>query len=209
MCICERVCYDAPDAHTLCSHARADDTALHGMCASATLSLHEARSMGTLTHVVLIDTINARSYIPARSYMEDRITDACVRHESAHVLRSCARACGCGRARAFWCAFARPLHLRRTGRALPVVVDRVWLGAQAFRSASAFYANIGAWNTAAVTTLSHVCAAFSARAARHRGGTRSDGAVDASRAVVRGGTAGARACVRRCVGMRTRGCQRV
>jgi hypothetical protein len=131
MCICERVCYDAPDAHTLCSHARSDDTALHGMCASATLSLHEARSMGTLTHVVLIDTINARSYIPARSYMEDRITDACVRHESAHVLRSCAR------------------------------------------------------------------------------GTRSDGAVDASRAVVRGGTAGARACVRRCVGMRTRGCQRV
>ena len=32
-------------------------------------------------------------------------------------------------------------------------------GAQAFASASAFNANIGAWNTAAVTTLSYVCAA--------------------------------------------------
>jgi hypothetical protein len=42
-------------------------------------------------------------------------------------------------------------------------------GAQAFTWASAFNANIGAWNTASVTTLSSVCAAFPARAARHRG----------------------------------------
>ena len=33
-------------------------------------------------------------------------------------------------------------------------------GAQAFYSASAFNANIGAWNTASVTTLYQVCAAF-------------------------------------------------
>ena len=45
-------------------------------------------------------------------------------------------------------------------------------GAQAFYSASAFNANIGAWNTASVTTLYAVCAAFSARAARHRGRPR-------------------------------------
>ncbi len=32
-------------------------------------------------------------------------------------------------------------------------------GAQAFQGASAFNANIGAWNTAAVTTLENVCAA--------------------------------------------------
>ncbi len=32
-------------------------------------------------------------------------------------------------------------------------------GAQAFQSASAFNANIGAWNTAAVTSLATVCAA--------------------------------------------------
>jgi surface protein len=32
-------------------------------------------------------------------------------------------------------------------------------GAQAFYSASAFNANIGAWNTASVTTLNYVCAA--------------------------------------------------
>jgi hypothetical protein len=48
---------------------------------------------------------------------------------------------------------------------LPVGVDfvvasaRGGFGAQAFYQASAFNANIGAWNTAAVTTLASVCAA--------------------------------------------------
>ncbi len=50
-----------------------------------------------------------------------------------------------------------------------VGVDRVWLGSQAFNMASAFNTNIGAWNTASVTVLSDVCAAFTARAARNRG----------------------------------------
>ncbi len=36
-----------------------------------------------------------------------------------------------------------------------------FVGSQAFLSASAFNANIGAWNTAAVTTLSYV-SSFSA-----------------------------------------------
>jgi surface protein len=39
--------------------------------------------------------------------------------------------------------------------------DTSVVGSQAFQSASAFNANIGAWNTAAVTTLSNV-SAFSA-----------------------------------------------
>jgi hypothetical protein len=38
-------------------------------------------------------------------------------------------------------------------RAPSVIVDRGWLGSQAFDLASAFNANIGAWNTARVTTL--------------------------------------------------------
>ncbi len=50
-----------------------------------------------------------------------------------------------------------------TVRALSVGVDRVRFGAQAFAYASAFNANIGAWNTASVTRLQSVCAAFSAR----------------------------------------------
>ena len=37
------VCYDAPDAHSCGAYVY--DAALHGMCASATLSLHEAESM--------------------------------------------------------------------------------------------------------------------------------------------------------------------
>ena len=36
--------------------------------------------------------------------------------------------------------------------------DPCAVGPQAFQSASAFNANIGAWNTASVTTLSSVCA---------------------------------------------------
>ncbi len=72
------------------------------------------------------------------------------------------------RARVCVCDWA-PKHPRRTVRARSVGVDRGWVGAQAFYEAKAFNVNIGAWNTAAVTTLAYVCAAFSARAAHHRG----------------------------------------
>jgi hypothetical protein len=74
---------------------------------------------------------------------------------SAHV---CARVCACG--------FGRPRIRAEYVRALSVGVDRVWLGSQAFYGASAFNANIGAWNTAGVTTLDLVCAAFGPRRLR-------------------------------------------
>jgi hypothetical protein len=45
-------------------------------------------------------------------------------------------------------------------QALSVGVDHLWLVSQAFRLASAFNANIGAWNTAAVSNMSAVCADF-------------------------------------------------
>jgi hypothetical protein len=82
--------------------------------------------------------------------MEDRITDACCAIVRAHVCAH-VRARVCGRA---------PTHPRRHMRAPSVGVDRGWLGSQAFYSAYAFNANIGAWNTAAVTTLNQVCAGF-------------------------------------------------
>jgi hypothetical protein len=56
-----------------------------------------------------------------------------------------------------------PTHARRHLRAPSAGVDRVRLGSQAFYWASAFNANIGAWNTARVTSLESVCAAFLAR----------------------------------------------
>ncbi len=120
--------------------------------------------------------------------MEDRITGAYVRHRRAHVLRSCARACRCGFGRTRICA--------ATVRAPFVGVDRGWLGSQAFQrkpffSASAFNANIGAWNTAAVTTLHQVCAA-PGPAARTMAGRARPG-LGAVRPVVCGGTADARA----------------
>jgi hypothetical protein len=82
-----------------------------------------------------------------------------------------------------------------TVQAPSIGVDRGLLGSQAFQSASAFNANIGAWNIARVTTLPNVCAAYSARAARHRGGMRS-ACLRCGAAAVRLGTADARACSR-------------
>jgi surface protein len=94
-------------------------------------------------------------------------------------------------------------------RVLSVGVDREWLGWQAFGSASAFNANIAAWNTASVTTLYAVCA-FSGPAARHRrrdalGGTSMRGGPLCAAAP----PARARARVRSRVGTRMRGCLRV
>jgi hypothetical protein len=36
--------------------------------------------------------------------------------------------------------------------------ESVWFGSQAFSFAAAFNANIGAWNTASMATMSYVCA---------------------------------------------------
>ena len=69
-------------------------------------------------------------------------------------------------------------------------------GAQAFYSASAFNANIGAWNTASVSSLSYVCAA-PGPAARTMADALGQG-FDAARPVVRGGTADARALAHTC-----------
>ena len=77
------------------------------------------------------------------------------RYGRAHAPHVCVRVC----ARAPVRLGARASAPQRAS-AFPSAVDRGWLGAQAFSSASAFNANIGAWNTASVTTLSRVCAAF-------------------------------------------------
>ncbi len=116
-----------------------------------------------------------------------------------HVRMCCARAC------VRVCDWART-HSRRHMRAPSVGVDCGWLGSQAFYAASAFNTNIGAWNTARVTTLYAVCAASPGPAAC----TMADAlgrVVGAARAVVLGGTADARACrcVRSRVGVRMRG----
>ncbi len=66
-------------------------------------------------------------------------------------------------------------------------VDRGLLGSQAFSSAAAFNANIGAWNTASVTTLFAVCAGFPAWAARQCKRDTLGRVFDAARAIVRGG----------------------
>ncbi len=78
-----------------------------------------------------------------------------MRARLAHAPTCCVRA----RARACVCDWA-PTNPRRNVPALSVGVDCVRLGSQAFQSASAFNANIGAWNTASVTSLSGVWAAF-------------------------------------------------
>ena len=71
---------------------------------------------------------------------------------------------------------------------VPPAVDRVRLGSQAFASSSSFSANIGAWNTASLTSLYQVCAAFGRRRTTAAGalgrgsvrrGTCGDGTADA------------------------------
>ena len=69
-------------------------------------------------------------------------------------------------------------------------------GAQAFHSASAFNANIGAWNTASVSNMASVCAARGPGGA-HYGGRARPG-FDAARPVVRGSTADALARAHTC-----------
>jgi hypothetical protein len=139
-------------------------------------------------------------YPCASGYPDERIADARPPHTRAHVLRPCVRVCAC----AIWRALIRADTCER----VPSAVDRGWCGAQAFSAASAFNADIGAWNTAAVTSVKYVCAAFPARVPRHCGRDALGRVVGAARAVVRGGTADARArvSVRRRVGTRMRGC---
>ena len=91
-------------------------------------------------------------YIYVYVYCCERQAWACTR---------AARVRPCARARA--CAIGRARIRADTCERLPAGVDRGWLGAQAFYAASAFNANIGAWNTASVSTMAYVCAAFSAR----------------------------------------------
>ncbi len=61
----------------------------------------------------------------------------------------------CASMRVRVCVWAR-MYLRRNVRALSVCVDRVWFGSQAFYQATAFNANIGAWNTASVSSMLQV-----------------------------------------------------
>jgi hypothetical protein len=123
--------------------------------------------------------------------------NACERHRRAHV---------CARARAGACEYGRPRNPRRTCERFPSASTASSFGSQAFDNANAFNANIGAWNTAAVSYLSNVCAAFGPGGAPLRG----DGArpvFDAARALnahlyIHRGTrseACTAACVRLCV----------
>jgi surface protein len=84
----------------------------------------------------------------------------------------CVRVCYGARARAYSRAHTHA-YPAANFRSLSVGVDRVWFCSQTFQSASAFDANIGAWNTASVTDLSGVCAAFGRR--RDSARTRSAG----------------------------------
>jgi hypothetical protein len=111
-------------------------------------------------------------------------------HQCAMVMdRLCAHAlagscCGLG---------LKPETLSRASPC-PSAWTACGFGAQAFYSAPAFNANIGAWNTAAVTTLYEVCAA---PGGAHYCGHARPG-FDAARPVVRGGTADARTRAHTC-----------
>jgi hypothetical protein len=105
-----------------------------------------------------------------------------------------ARTC-CAHVRACGCVFWRTRIRAEPCEPVPSARTACGFGAQAFHDASAFNANIGAWNIARVTSLNSVCAAFPARRRATREG-RARRVFGAARAVVRGGTADA--CARVC-----------
>ncbi len=103
------------------------------------------------------------------------------------------RAEACVRARALVCVRGRARIRADACEHFTPPPSVALIGSQAFNSASAFNANIGAWNTASVTTLYSVCAASGpARTAADR--ARS--VADACAAVVRGGAADVFVCAR-------------
>ncbi len=112
---------------------------------------------------------------------------ACV-HQCAMVMdRLCAHGlagscCGLG---------LKPETLNRASPC-PSAWTACGFGAQAFQSATAFNANIGAWNTASVTTLASVCAFSARRRALWR--TRSAGLLCGAACCARRHRRCARAC---------------
>ncbi len=127
--------------------------------------------------------INTYAYIHAYGNIDERITDACLPRRRAHV-----RVHVCARARLCVCVW--PHISVKHVRALSVGAESLRFGLQAFYKATAFNANIGAWNTAAVTSLSAVCAAFGRQRA-----TAADalGRTSMQHGRVRGSTADVRA----------------
>ncbi len=82
-------------------------------------------------------------------------------------------------------------------RAFPSAWTTCSFGAQAFRQASAFNANIGAWNTASVSEMAWVCAAFPARRRASAGVLGAHGRASMQRGpLCAGATADARARAR-------------
>ncbi len=109
---------------------------------------------GAHTGIVYVHLMHACIYMHARLATPTNGSPMRARRTPTCCVRPRARVCAC--------AIGRPRIGADTCERPSVGVDCVWLGSQAFKEADAFKANIGAWNTASVTTLSEVCAAFSA-----------------------------------------------
>jgi hypothetical protein len=163
---CARACDCARRRCGRCHHVRAW-VRLPGYIANAHVSAIHLWN----THIHSVCIHHACMYLHpcASGYTDERIAGAGPPHTRGHVLRPCARACV-----RVVCDWA-PTHPRRHVRAPCVGLDRGWLGSQAFAVAIAFNANIGAWNTASVSNMQEVCAAFPAWRRATAGGTRSAG----------------------------------
>jgi hypothetical protein len=175
---CERVCLLCHRRIHVRSRVRGDDTALR--------CLYQAIH-GTHTSIVSIYMINADIYIHAYIYIEERITDACVRHRRAHV---CVGVCARG---SVWVWAPRYLRrkraspLRRRGRRAARLAG-VPPGVGVQREHRRVEHRVGHLVVRGMRR-------FRPRAARHRGGMRS-AFLRCGAAAVRGGTADARACAR-------------
>ncbi len=84
-------------------------------------------------------------------------------HTYISVMRVCltyAPTCACVCAYVRACVFGRTCIRDEMCEPYPSAWIVFWLGAQAFNTAEAFNANISLWNTASLTNMDNVCAAF-------------------------------------------------
>ncbi len=175
------------------SHADADDALIRGMCASARRTIRKAiHRWNPHRYSICVHSACMYRHPRASAYTDERIADAGPPHTRGHVLRPCTRAC------VRVCDWAAA-HPRRHVRARSVGVDRV---RAARRAGVLLCVNVQREHRRVEHRRCHQLGLGTRRLFGPGGAPPQAGrarrVVDAARAVVRGGTADARArvCVR-------------
>ena len=114
-------------------------------------AMHACLCASLISRVLLCALVTARRLSLACARPTAAIAPHLDRRAPAHCSARTRRTGRCG-------AHCTGLTVGARGSCGSGSLGSVWLGSQAFSGATAFNANIGAWNTAAMTTMASVCA---------------------------------------------------